>query len=423
MYRKQNNELFCEGDLGRTLDNMSKKISEGVADISKDQFLATPKDDLVEHVYSQFYIEPLVLHEDSMEMETHETSIDVSKDPNRYIVRSRGPYMVPGCRIVVSIPYTGNDDLWKLQPSRYQSVVPHAEVRKSRGNEAGHLGLIFERASDEPSDRIKQDLDNELSTIRFYVDAQREQVEQYNSTLPALIQESINSRQERLKKNEGIADILGIPLKRSAGVPSVKPIQIKRTLVKPLPPPPKSGFKPEPGITDEDYEHILAVIRHVGRTFEATPKTYAVHDEEELRDIILAHLNGHYKGGATGETFRRTGKTDIRIEDQDRAAFVGECKVWRGPGGLLATVDQLLSYLTWRDCKASIIIFNKNNAKFTELLNNTPKILKTHKSCKRKLEQTDAGEWRFVFTSKEDELRQIIVTVAVFDLYVADKEN
>ena len=44
MYREQTNELFCGGDLSRTLDNMSKKISEAVAKISKDQFLATPKD-------------------------------------------------------------------------------------------------------------------------------------------------------------------------------------------------------------------------------------------------------------------------------------------------------------------------------------------------------------------------------------------
>ena len=143
--------------------------------------------------------------------------------------------------------------------------------------------------------------------------------------------------------------------------------------------------------------------------------------KKELRDIILANLNGHYQGGATGETFRRTGKTDIRIEDQDRAAFVGECKVWRGPGELVAAVDQLLSYLTWRDCKASIIIFNKNNAKFTELLNKIPEILKTHKSHKHNLEQMGAGEWRFVFSSTDDELRQIIVNVAVFNLYVADK--
>lgn len=78
---------------------------------------------------------------------------------------------------------------------------------------------------------------------------------------------------------------------------------VKRKLVRPLPPAPKGGYKPEPGITDDDYKHILSVIRHEGRTFETTPSTYAVHDEEELRDILLAHLNGHYQGAASAEAF------------------------------------------------------------------------------------------------------------------------
>ena len=114
--------------------------------------------------------------------------------------------------------------------------------------------------------------------------------------------------------------MLGIPMKRRGDAPSVKPIRIERKLAKPLPPPPNSGYKAEPGISEPDYEHILSVIRHEGRTFESAPSTFSMHDEEGLRDIILAHLNGHYEGGATAETFRRSGKTDIRIEDQERAA-------------------------------------------------------------------------------------------------------
>jgi hypothetical protein len=261
-------------------------------------------------------------------------------------------------------------------------------------------------------------LDSELETIRFYVDAQRSQVESYNSSATGRIRQAVTARRERLKQQSGISDLLNIPLKARPGAPEVNPIHVARKLVRPLPPPPAAGYKPEPGITDEDYDHILSVIRHEGRTFEATPKTFAVHDEEELRDIILAHLNGHYQGGATGETFRRNGKTDIRIEAENRAAFVAECKVWRGPKELLAAVDQLLGYLTWRDCKAAILVFNKANARFTELLSKVPETLEGHSHFKKSLGQKGDGEWRFIFRSLEDDLRQVIVNVFVFNLYV-----
>jgi hypothetical protein len=83
---------------------------------------------------------------------------------------------------------------------------------------------------------------------------------------------------------------------------------------------------------DNVYVDILKIFRHEGRTWESTPKTYFVHPAEELRDMLLAHLNGHYEGVATGETFRMSGKTDIRIEDNSRAAFITECKIWEGSG-------------------------------------------------------------------------------------------
>src|SRR5262249_40612303 len=152
-------------------------------------------------------------------------------------------------------------------------------------------------------------------------------------------QGAITARRTRIQQHEGLSSILNIPIKRRDGAPSIRPIKVEKKITKPLPSPPKSGFKPEPGITAELYNEIVSMIRHEGRTFETTPKTYAVHDEEELRDIIVAHLNGHYEGGATGETFRKSGKTDIRIEDDNRAAFIAECKIWRGSKDIPGAAD------------------------------------------------------------------------------------
>jgi len=184
-----------------------------------------------------------------------------------------------------------------------------------------------------------------------------------------------------------------------------------------LPPPPASGYKDEPGIHQNEYEHILSVIRHEGTTFETTPSTYAVHNEEELRDIMLAHLNGHYKGSATGETFRKKGKTDIRIEDENRAAFVAECKVWKGEKVVTEAIDQLMGYLTWRDCKSALIIFNKHNSKFSEILQKVPVLLRNHRFFKKDFGSVGDGEWSYVFRSKEDEARLIHLRVFLFNIY------
>ena len=135
--------------------------------------------------------------------------------------------------------------------------------------------------------------------------------------------------------------------------------------------------------------------------------------------MILAHLNGYFEGDAVGEAFRGNGKTDISIAQDDRAAFVGECKLWSGPAGLTTALDQLMGYLTWRDSKASLILFNSKNRNFSKILESLPDTMRNHPLFIRDLQcdETGAGEWRVQMRSKEDEGRRVTVHVFVFNLY------
>lgn len=59
----------------------------------------------------------------------------------------------------------------------------------------------------------------------------------------------------------------------------------------------------------------------------------------------------------TGETFNKKGKTDILIKHKNDNLFVAEFKIWHGKKKYLSAIDQLLSYLTWRDSKTALVIF------------------------------------------------------------------
>lgn len=418
MYRRgRENTLFWDGDLSATLDNHARSAREKVDKINKDQFLSTPMDDIVAYIVNELYVTPLTLYEDRAEMDQQETLVDVSHNRNRNPFGDSGPITVSGIKVTISIPYTGDPSLWKLKPNHWRTTIPHADIRSPNSDGVGYLDIIIQQPSDDPQQQIKAHLNEILDGIRFYINGQLSQIEGHNKALEINVRKFVEARRERLNQHEGLAEFLNISMKKNHSAPSFKPIDIKKNLVKPLPPPPQAGYVAEPGITVDDYEHILSVIRHEGATFEATPKTYAVHDEEELRDIILAHLNGHYKGAASGEAFRKLGKTDIKIESNNRAAFIAECKVWRGSSELSKAIDQLLGYLTWRDCKASIIIFNKHNKKFTELLEKTPRIFKSHPRFKKHVKDVNEGEWHFEFMSRDDDSRLIQLRVYVFDIY------
>lgn len=403
--------LFCRGDLDATLRQQTSLVREKVEEIPMAQFVNAPDDEIVENVVQRLEVLPLLLNFDQMTQSAVETSVDVSGDPRRLIFGD-GPCYVPGIQLTVCIPFNGDAGLFKLKPNQWRmSGFPRANIYTDREE----LEIILTMPLDL-AESLKAKVESEVESLRFYVGAQASQVRAYNSELPNVVRQAVSGRRQRISKLDGIVASIGIPLKRTKS----PPVPLKRKLLRPLPPPPKTGVQSEPEISREDYEHILNVIRHEGRTFETTPLTYRALDEEDLRNIMMAHLNGHYEGGATGETFRKRGKTDVRIEDRNRCAFIAEFKIWGGPKELSDAVGQLGGYQTWRDCKAALVLFNKAVAGFTEVLSKVEPIFSSHDRYRRTLQSGKAGEWRFSLTSAEDPGRLIELHVFLFNIYTAE---
>jgi hypothetical protein len=236
-----------------------------------------------------------------------------------------GPVYVDGIEVVIRIPYSGQTELWRMQPSTYDYNPPRAGVN---GNELIiRVVARVERAKSTIPEGYKQTVES----IRKYLGWQKTMIEQHNRRLPETVRQHVERRKRNLNVHTELDDIFDIPLARDPHAPSVMSIPIQRKVVKPLPPIPSAPAEKRYEVKEAEYIHILEIIRHEGRSFESTPGTYVKLGEEELRNIILGHLNTHYPGQATGETFRRKGKTDIRIEHEDRSAFVAECKNWSGP--------------------------------------------------------------------------------------------
>ena len=199
----------------------------------------------------------------------------------------------------------------------------------------------------------------------------------------------------------------------SKNAPNTKPIRLKRIVRQPAVKPTLIPAIPEPYISDDDYENINNIILMCGTTMEKTARTYFANTEEELRDHLLAALNTHYEA-ATGETFRKIGKTDIHIEFENKAAFIGECKIWHGERLFQQAIQQVINYSTWRDLKVSVIVFNKENQSFPAIIS---KIKSWADANTIAYTQTQANVWRCKYHRKDMNV-DIELSVLAFDLYV-----
>lgn len=402
--------LFAKQDLRSVLESAKGQVKETVQGYDRDYLLNVSESDLVDHLISEFTIEPPQLKRDSIYVKDQsEADIDVSQDPMRAVFDRSRPVYIKGVSVTVAVPFDGEGKLFEFAPSTFTTVLPRGRV------EGQELLLTYKTAEREPA-TLKQRYEGDLSNIESYLGWVRSQVSEYNIALPEFVKNVILARKQRLLADADLVSALGIPIKRREGEPGTyAPPEVRRKPKIARPQPSAASFTPEPALPDQEYEHILKVIESMVQVMERSPRAFGKMDEESLRDHILVQLNGHYEGQATGETFNAEGKTDILIRSEGKNVFIAECKFWNGSKALLESIDQLLSYTSWRDTKTAILIFNRNRD-HTTLLQKIGEAVPKHSNFKKDLGKKGESHFRYLFHQLGDTNREVTLSILAFDV-------
>lgn len=393
--------------LGRIMQSMAREIDR----LDAERFLNTAPDDLKQYLVGAYSVAPLKLLRDQWHADHREIQIDVSNDQGRWITDRSRPFMIAGERFEVRVPFEGDPEHFYARADKFSLNPPRASIE---GNE---LVLRYDSTSDSPRD-VRSLVDNDLAEIEKHIGWQRNLVDAHNSALVINVEQVIQQRRARLLAQSQRAESLGIPIRRRNDAPQTFAIPTARRKVVPsLPPATSSQFTPEPTWAMEQYEQALKIMQDMALVMERSPEAFKSMDEEALRQHFLVQLNGQFEGKATGETFNMAGKTDILLREGDRNVFIAECKIWRGPKSFSEAIDQLLSYATWRDSKAAILLFNRG-VDTSKVLKSIDATTRAHANFKRELNWPHESGFRYIVHAVDDANREITVTVLVFHVPV-----
>jgi hypothetical protein len=405
------NSLFTSKYLHDIFQGQLNSIPGEIEKLPKERFLANSDEQITNYLLSIFEIIPLKI----------DRSLVERTEPKEINLQRQGPFSerisYPSIEVDITIPFTGNSELWKCRPSSFSYNPPRGEILKTHSN--GLQGVLTIKVGyyhDEfKGENVNKEIEDLLNSVDSNLRTIESDIEKHSKKMEQEIRDRVHKRRERLNAILEQEKSIEIPVTKRRGAPDFTELPIVRKEILSL----KERTESEESysISDSTYEHILELIRHQGSTFERTPKTYFVHNEEELRDILLAQLNGYFQGRASGETFRNNGKTDICIEEKNRAAFIAECKVWDGDKKILDAIDQMLGYLTWRDVKTALIVFNKDVAGFSELMDRIPQIIRSHPKFISIQTNKNKNEWELIVNSAEDNGRKIKVLLFMFNLF------
>jgi len=402
--RTNDDYLFNRESILDVLARLKARVAEAVDTMDGNGLLSSSTDDLVELVASMCTLDvPKLLRDQAHVDEPTETTIRMN-DYGREI-------HVPATSILLNVPFTGDKDVFDYQPSTYTLSPPRATI-------AGNVLYIRVTGVDLTNEAVDKELKNRLDEIEKHLATLRNDVAQLDAQVKPLARQLIEARRTKLLGAKKMASSLSFPLKPRGGaqtyyVPTVR----KKIVTRPPPSKPSEPFKPEPALDEKQYQEILTAIAGMAQTMERSASAFVNMDEETLRTQFLVPLNAMFEGAATGETFNAAGKTDILIREQDRNIFIAECKFWRGPKSITDAIEQLLSYLTWRDTKAALIVFNRNRD-FSNVLKAMKETIEANPHKKRGPVIESETRFRYVFGNPTDAAREITLTVLAFDLPV-----
>ncbi len=420
-YRK---DFFIGLDARNYFADFHNKMIAEVERMTDTEIHSCNFQEFADYLVKKYYISPITIFETNIDRSLSKTKVK-KLNPFRGGPYERDFFEIDGVCVTYKIPYDGNPKLFEIKPSSY--ILSHFSTRsfiEPYGDDCGSFTLDFEYTEQELQDKgdgmleyVQNRFVNEFRSYKTMIDNVNTEVARYNNSLNATALQLLEARKKKADSFSAISAALQIPLTTSKNAPNTKPIQLKRIVRQPPAKPTITPATPESCISDDDYENINNIISMCGTTMEKTARTYFANTEEELRDHLLAALNTHYET-ATGETFRKIGKTDIHIEFENKAAFIGECKIWHGENMFQDAIQQIINYSTWRDLKVSVIIFNKNNQSFQHILSKIKKWADTNAVS---YIQPQANIWKCKY-HRPDMNVDIKLTILAFDLYVDKKQ-
>lgn len=397
--------LFNEENLTRYLENKKEKIIEEIRSEQEDYLLTVGSQQYINYMKSKYELDKIELKESYVVPK--EEMINANDIPGMiYKVYFDKSY--PKEVFYFHVPFIGDGNLLKYRPSRSILTSPRAFIRNNE------IVVRFIQFRDDITDvnREYESFINRLTNMLSYLN---NDLQSYNDGLEQFISQSFNTRKDQIlirrkqysnlivpiKKSENVSDTFTIPSPQIKKKISVKPVQTTK------------NYSPDPTIDEKTFLDILTIINDMGKEFERKPSVYSSKGEEDLRDHFLMMLEPNFEGSATGETFNKTGKTDILLRHEGTNVFVGECKFWSGEKGFLRTIDQLLGYLTWRDSKTAVIMFVRNKD-FSNVVKNAKESIESHPNFIKHDKDYDQSWFNYTFHINDDKNKEIRLALMLY---------
>lgn len=278
--------------------------------------------------------------------------------------------------------------------------------------------LIITIALSAESVNQEDRINNSIKKLEEVISWKNSDVKNGNMRLETELTNFVSQKRKQLEADNKLIEeiVKKVPIKLQQRTGATPTINLSvRKVIKPVYP--KAKDLEEPFLEEEKVDAVINLLKNAGLSFETTPQVYSKMEEEQLRDILLSQLNTVFEGEATGETFIKSGKTDIHLRISKGSILSMECKFWEGEKNYLSMIDQLFGYLTWRQNYGILITFSHREG-FSSIIEKAKEATLAHHSTVRdSIKIVDKSHFTTINKFPEDQMKSVTLHHILFNLY------
>ena len=413
-FRPPHGDLFQKGDVHQLEEALKQSVRKKIHGLDDDYILNVSEQEYIDYLTEEYHLDcPVVLYDEkSIEPRTVLVSSEYLSarwfyyDENREIERKL---------YRLYIPFQGDAELLRYRPNPF-SLSGWSNFTISYNSLYVDILDIHGDAKE-----VKRECNSYENTLKDMMGSLEKNYSFINKILPDHIRSMFTMRKNQImREHKELVDI-GIPVKGQAGQKTYSVPAVRRRF-KPTPKVVKTDMEQAtPTLAVKEYQDILTALNTVGKGLERFPNTHIGKDEESIRDLFLVQLATSFTAySPTGESFNHKGKTDLMLKHGDDIIFIAECKCWKGAKVLTDAISQLLGYLTWRDNKTALLIFNRKTEMTTVLQSIQDTVVKHPNYVSGG--KTEESRFDFKFHLNGDDNRNVSMTILVFDFH-EEKNN
>lgn len=399
-------KAFCEIDSYTYRQEKSNSIVSEITNKGKEYVLGVDEFEFIDYLIDKYSIEPLTV--DIENPTINEPSISKEWVEDRMW---REKYQTDVYTFTIIYKFTGSPELFRVRPDTW--TITTNEISVNEQNSTVSFGFKLYRKDPNEFNKAKSDFENRafanLNNVNNLVDS-------WNNSIKGLATSTFQEHKRKFQQENDFFAAINVKVNANTSSVFTAPTIKKKIIPQPTVSN-KKEFSSEPMMSKEMYDDVLKVIYDSGKNMEKKPALYRNKDEEGLRDQFLFVLETRYDGTtATGETFNRSGKTDILLKYANDGSnlFVAECKFWHGIIEFQKAISQLFDrYLTWRDSKTALIMF-VTNKDFSNVVSTVKNEISNHPYFSKLVGQRGETSLSYLFHLPQDNQKPVQLEIMLF---------